>query len=119
MPSTALMLGAGRNGVATWSASMSRRSNWTADARPLQAGRLYRLSAWVRVDHTGPTTPMPFLKCEFVGADPKADLGRANTEACDAAKAGRWQHLAGEFRTPDGTVRGWVALEPSLSIISV
>ncbi len=83
----------------------------TTEARPIEAGRLYRLSAWIRVDRLGPATPRPYLKCEFVGDDPKADLGRAETGAADQDPLGRWQRVEGEFRIPDGAVRGWVALE--------
>jgi hypothetical protein len=83
----------------------------SSEARPLRAGQLYRLSAWVRLDRLGPTTPPPCLKCEFVGADSRSDLGRANTEPCDGTKTGQWQRIQGEFRAPEGTVRGWVALE--------
>ncbi|MFQ6132384.1 MAG: DUF4962 domain-containing protein [Armatimonadota bacterium] len=82
-----------------------------SDSRPMQAGQLYRLSARVRVDQVGETTPMPYLKCEFVGADPNRALGRADTERYDGARMGKWQRLAGEFRAPEGTVRCWLALE--------
>ncbi len=82
-----------------------------SEPRPLQAGQLYRLSAWVRLDRLGPTTPPPYLKCEFVGADSRSDLGRANTDPCDGTKLGQWQSVQGEFRAPAGTARGWVALE--------
>ena len=49
--------------------------NWNyavSDSVPMQAGRLYRLSAWVKVTSAGSGTPMPFLKCEFVAADSPA-----------------------------------------------
>jgi len=78
---------------------------------PLEAGRLYRLSAWVRVDRAAPGTPMPYLKCEFQSADRKAELGRGQTEAYDATRPGAWQRLIGEFRAPPATASGWVALE--------
>ena len=82
-----------------------------SDTHPLVAGQLYRLSAWLRVNEIGPTTPMPYLKCEFVSADPGRAPGRANTEGYDGSKMGEWQHLVGEFRAPEGTERCWLALE--------
>jgi len=78
---------------------------------PMTAGKLYRLSAWVRVDRLGPGTPMPYLKCEFQPADRRRDLGRANTNPYDASPLGRWQRLCGEFRAPEGTQVAWLALE--------
>ena len=78
---------------------------------PMAAGKLYRLSAWVRVDRVGAGTPMPYLKCEFQTADRKRDLGRANTEVYDASQLGKWQQLRGEFQAPAGTQSCWLALE--------
>ena len=74
-----------------------------SDTHPLAAGQLYRLSAWLHVNKTGPTTPMPYLKCEFLAAEPGSSLGRANTESYDSSKTGEWQLLVGEFRAPEGT----------------
>jgi hypothetical protein len=88
--------------------------NWNyalSETVPLQAGRLYRLSAWVKVTSAGSKTPMPFLKCEFVAADRNREIGRAATGAFDAARLGQWQHLTGEFRAPAGAVACWIALE--------
>ncbi len=82
-----------------------------SDTHPMTAGQLYRLSAWVRVDRLGQTTPMPFLKCEFVGEQGSGELGRVNTEAYDRGRMGAWQQLVGEFRAPEGTTGCWVALE--------
>ena len=82
-----------------------------SDTHPMSPGQLYRLSAWVRVDRLGETTPMPFLKCEFVGEQGSGDLGRVNTVAYDAGRMGEWQLVAGEFRAPEGTTACWVALE--------
>jgi hypothetical protein len=82
-----------------------------SDSHPLQAGQLYRLSAWLRVDRLGPATAAPFLKCEFVGERPAEALGRATTEPYDPRRSGEWQLLAGEFRAPPGTVSCWVAVE--------
>jgi hypothetical protein len=58
--------------------------NWNyalSETVPLQAGRLCRLSAWVKVTSAGSKTPMPFLKCEFVAADRNREIGRAATGA--------------------------------------
>lgn|GEM_PF-6717992 len=77
--------------------------NWNyalSETVPLQAGRLYRLSAWVKVTSADSKTPMPFLKCEFAAADRNREMGRAVTDAYDAARLGQWQHLTGEFRAP-------------------
>lgn len=82
-----------------------------SDQQPMQAGQLYRLAAWVRVDKVGPTTPMPFLKCEFVSSDPKFGGGRVSTDVYDRAKMGRWQQLVSEFKAPAGTQHCWLALE--------
>jgi len=92
--------------------------NWnyaSSDSVPMQADRLYRLSAWVRVTSADARTPMPFLKCEFVGAQRNRALGRAITDAYDAARLGQWQRLTGEFRAPAGTVSCWIALEKGTS----
>jgi hypothetical protein len=89
-------------------------SNWNyavSDPRPMQAGQLYRLSAWLRVDKLGEGTPPPYLKCEFVRAESGRELGRINTTPYDSATLGQWQELATEFRAPAGVVRSWIALE--------
>jgi hypothetical protein len=78
---------------------------------PMAAGKLYRLSTWVRVDRVGPGTLMPFLKCEFQAADRNRDLGRVSTEAYDAAQLSKWQQLRGEFQAPADTQSCWLALE--------
>ena len=78
---------------------------------PMMAGKLYRLSAWLRVDRLGPGTPRPYLKCEFQPADRNHYLGQANTDTYDAAPLGQWQRLCGEFRAPEGTHNAWLALE--------
>ena len=82
-----------------------------SDSHPMQPDQLYRLSAWVKVTSLGPGTPAPFLKCEFVGEEGAGDMGRASTEPYDAADLGGWQLLTGEFRSPEGVVQCWVALE--------
>ena len=78
---------------------------------PMTAGKLYRLSAWIRLDRVGSGTPMPYLKCEFQAVDRNRDLGRANTETYDVAQLGKWQRLRGEFQAPAGTQSCWLALE--------
>ncbi len=96
----------------------SMPENWnyaSSDSVPMEAGRLYRLSAWVKVTSAGSRTPMPFLKCEFVAADRKREMGRASTDAYDAARLGQWQRLTSEFRTPPGTVACWLAVEKGTS----
>ena len=78
---------------------------------PMTAGKLYRLSAWVKLVEKSQTTEPPFLKCEFVAEDRAQQLGRANTEPYDVSKLGAWQQLAGEFSAPEGVVACWIALE--------
>jgi hypothetical protein len=80
-------------------------------SRPMREGQLYRLTAWLRVDRTGPDTPAPCLKCEFVPADRGANLGRASTSQYDTSRLGTWQKLEVEFRSPAGVAACWVALE--------
>ena len=92
----------------------SMSANWNyaiSDQRPMQAGQLYRLSAWLRVDKLGAGTPPPFLKCEFVAAEKDRELGRASTTAYESAKLGQWQEVTVEFRAPEGIARCWLALE--------
>lgn len=82
-----------------------------SDHFPLQAGKLYRLTAWVRVDRLGTGTPAPYLKCEFIGAERRRSLGQVHTERYDSVRTGQWQMLSAEFQSPDGTGAGWLALE--------
>jgi hypothetical protein len=92
--------------------------NWNyalSNSASLQAGGMYRLSAWVKVISAGPGTPMPFLKCEFVAAERNRALGRAATEPYDMGRLGQWQHLTAEFQAPVGTVACWIALEKGTS----
>ncbi len=92
--------------------------NWNyalSESIALQAGQLYRLSAWVKVISAGATTPMPFLKCEFVAADRRREMGRASTDAYDPTSLGQWQLLTAEFQAPAGTISGWIALEKGTS----
>ncbi|HEY3319549.1 MAG TPA: DUF4962 domain-containing protein [Planctomycetota bacterium] len=89
-------------------------ANWNyacSDARPMQAGQLYRLTAWLRVEKLGEGTPPPFLKCEFVSAEKGRELGRMSTPPYDTAKLGQWQAASAEFRAPEGVARCWIALE--------
>ncbi len=83
--------------------------------RPLRGGRLFRLSAWVRVASIGKETPAPFFKCEFLPASGSGTLGRAATTQYDLRRMGEWQRLVGEFRAPEGTGRCWLALEKGTS----
>jgi len=83
----------------------------TSETHPMTADQLYRVSAWLRVNKIGATTPMPYLKCEFLTAEPGSSLGRADTLSYDESKMGEWQHLVGEFRAPEGTEKCWLALE--------
>lgn len=79
--------------------------------QPVVAGQLYRLSARVRVDRLGPTTPPPYFKCEFVAEPPGRTSKQAHTEPYDVTRPGTWQVLAGEFRVPDDARACWLALE--------
>jgi hypothetical protein len=81
----------------------------------ITAGKLYRLSAWVRVASVGDGTPMPYLKCEFQADDRRRSVGQTRTVAYDAAKPGQWQQLCGEFRVPDDAIACWLALEKGTS----
>ena len=82
-----------------------------SDSVPIEAGKLYCVSAWVRVDRVGSGTPMPYLKCEFQAENRKAELGQVSTTAYDATPLGTWQELRGEFRTPDTAKSCWLAWE--------
>ncbi|HWI55910.1 MAG TPA: hypothetical protein VNZ22_01695, partial [Bacillota bacterium] len=86
-----------------------------SERRPMAGGQLYRVSAWMRVNKVGAGTPMPFLKCEFLEADGRRNLGQGHTDAYDALHLGAWQRLSGEFRAPEGTVQCWLALEKGTS----
>jgi len=110
--------GATTNSHACLHVQGSMEENWNyavSDSVPMQAGRLYRLSAWVKVISTGSGTPMPFLKCEFMAAERAREMGRASTDPYDAARLGQWQRLTAEFHAPTGTVSCWLALEKGAS----
>lgn len=77
----------------------------------IEAGGLYRLSAWLRVASVAPTTPAPYLKCEFVGPSEKTMAGQARTDTYDLSRSGAWQRLVSEFRVPADAGRFWLALE--------
>lgn len=81
---------------------------------PIRERRWYRLSAWVRVDMVGPGTPMPYLKCEFVGRDGRR-LGMAVTDLYHDIRMGQWQRLSCQFESPAGADEGIVALEKGTS----
>jgi hypothetical protein len=111
-------VGATENSRACLHIHGSMKENWNyalSGSVSMQAGRLYRLSAWVKVVSAGSKTPMPFLKCEFVASDRRKQMGRAATTHYDAKNLGRWQHLTGEFQAPAGTVSCWLALEKGTS----
>ena len=79
--------------------------------RPMEPGKLYRLSAWVRVDKLGPATPAPYLKCEFVGSGRGSSAPQAHTNRYDTTQLGHWQELVAEFQSPEDTKAYWLALE--------
>ncbi len=81
-----------------------------SDVRPMLPGRIYRLSAWLRVERLGRGTNPPYLKCEFVGP-PGNGFGRVNTDRYQTAHVGEWQRLVAEFRAPQEVERCWVAIE--------
>jgi hypothetical protein len=102
------------NGTAALRVSGVQQDGWNyaiSDTHPLTAGRLYRLSAKVRVERLGEGTPAPYLKCEFVHAEQNRAIGRVNTDPYDIGRLGQWQELACEFRAPTDTVAFWLALE--------
>ena len=79
---------------------------------PMAAGKLYRLSAWVRVDRVGPGTPMPYLKCEFQSADRNARARpgqHRSLRRCRSWASG--SSFAASSAAPDGTQSCWLALE--------
>ena len=82
-----------------------------SDPRPIQPGRLYRLTARVRVDRLGANTPAPYLKCEFVASEPRSSLGQAHTTRYEPADLGKWQQLQVEFQAPEEARAFWLALE--------
>jgi len=107
---------AGPGGTQTTALRISGRieGGWNyAASAPLAvaAGKLYRLSAWVRVDRVGPGTPMPYLKGEFPAADRKRPAVQVRTDTCDAGQLRKWQRLSAEFRAPEEARTCWVALE--------
>jgi len=86
-----------------------------SERRAMSPGQLYRFSAWLRVDRIGAGTPLPYLKCEFVGEDKRRELGQVHTEHYDAAQFGVWQQLSCEFKAPEGVRRFWLAVEKGTS----
>jgi hypothetical protein len=77
---------------------------------PMALGKLYHLSAWLRVDGLGPGSPAPYLKCEFTPAAAHRTLGQTHTDRYDASRLGTWQHVVGEFRSPEETQNAWLAV---------
>ncbi len=81
------------------------------DRHPVTPGGFYRLSVWLRVDRRGPQTPMPYLKCEFVGEGSRTGLGQVHTQAYQSPGPGPWQELTSEFQVPAAARFCWLALE--------
>jgi hypothetical protein len=90
----------------------------TSQPRPLPPGRLYRLSAQLRVEKLGPGTPAPYLKCEFMGDSGRRSLGQAHTTRYDVTRLGTWQELEGEFRAPDDAQTFWLAMEKGTNALA-
>ena len=90
--------------------------NYIASERqPVTPGGFYRLSVWLRVDRRGPQTPMPYLKCEFVGEGPRTELGQVHTGAYKSPGPGQWQELTSEFQVPAAARSCWLAMEKGTS----
>lgn len=110
----------GPDGKTTAALSVRGRmdQNWNyAYCKPvaIEPGRLYRVSAWLRVDRLGPGTPVPYLKCEFVSADRKGNPGQISSSKYDGERLRTWQRLTGEFRAPAVATSCWLALEKGTS----
>ncbi|MCE5250969.1 DUF4962 domain-containing protein [bacterium] len=82
----------------------------SSGALPMTTRQFFRLSAWVRIDHPGTDSPLPFVKCVFEAQEPGTWLGQALTARYDTSRMGTWQRLTGEFRVPYGTERGRIVL---------
>lgn len=82
---------------------------------PIEPGKLYRLTAWLRVDKLGPETPPPYLKCEFVARQSREMAGQVRTDCYETSKPGTWQKLVLEFQVPDNAAACWLALEKGTS----
>jgi hypothetical protein len=83
--------------------------------QPVEPGKLYRLTVWLRVDKLGEASPAPFLKCEFVAKDSRGMAGQMHTDPYDTTKLGTWQKLVVEFQVPDKAAACWLALEKGTS----
>ena len=91
---------------------MDGARNYAASApAAVVPGQAYRLTAWLRVEHMGEATPMPYLKCEFLGDNRRQVLGQMHTESYDGSQSGKWQQLQGEFASPAAARTCWLALE--------
>ena len=86
-----------------------------SEAVPLQAGRFYRFSGWVRVDKVGPARFVPSLQCMFFGADAESMIGWANTNRYDRARRGHWRRLTGEFQVPVGITQCRMSFEANVN----
>ena len=96
--------------------SIERGWNYaTSERHPVDSGKLYRLTTWMRVDRVGTETPAPFLKCEFVERETRRMAGQIHTDKYDISQLGTWQKLVLEFQAPDNAVACWFALEKGTS----
>ena len=88
---------------------------------PMQGYRMYRLSAWLRIDRCeperpGPSSilPLPFVGCEFLTDDPGGILGRENLRITMWRRS-EWNRLEGEFRAPWGTTGCRIVFDDNLT----
>ncbi len=89
-------------------------TGWNYAASPhhaIEPGKLYRLTAWLRVDRLGQETPAPYLKCEFVARQSRGMAGQVHTDPYETSQPGTWQKLVLEFQVPDNAAACWLALE--------
>ena len=112
---------AGPDGKSTVSVRIRGRMEhgWNyASTRPLALapGKLYRLSAWLRVESLDPGSPAPYFKCEFTAAAAHRTLGQAHTDRYDTSRFGTCQRVVGEFRSPEKSQNAWLAVEKDAMI---
>ncbi len=106
----------GSEGCLRIAGSLETGWNYAASKhQPVEPGKLYRLTAWLRVDRLGPETPGPFLKCEFVASSSRGMAGQVTTDRYDVVQLGKWQKLVAEFQVPDNAAACWLALEKGTS----
>ncbi|MBJ6751576.1 carbohydrate binding domain-containing protein [Geomonas anaerohicana] len=75
---------------------------------PLQAGKKYKLTAYMMVEGTKPASFPPLLKCGIY-QDNKF-LSNAFTKTYDLKKGG-WQELSVTFDAPSDATQGFIAVE--------